>query len=202
MTESRRLQGLQTLRSFGLPTPNWQEVRSVTDIDTLRISVTSRGWTIRTCRTDGQREVGGFFKNHVEAAEVASTLRTRSQKFDQGEFYLVYPSWEFDMSFNVVFDESIFLVEGKRGSQKGISDGTELPEIALRLSSTALSRPEVLIGEYTPAVRSRVSRILSHLKKVPTERYYTEVAVTTERQLFFYEFFPVADQVDVGPAQR
>jgi hypothetical protein len=191
MAESRRLKGLQTLRSFGLPTPEWQEVRSPADIDRLKLGETPHGWTIRTCRTDGQREIGGFFMNNVQPADVSAVLRGRARKLEEGEFYIVYPSWKFDMSFNVVFDDSMFIVEGKSGSQKGISDGTELPEIAVRIPFGMHSRTVVHIGTYTPAVRSRISRVLSHLRRIPLPRYYTEVAITAEQQIFFYELFPI-----------
>src|SRR4051794_29344162 len=109
MGESRRLKGLETLRSVGLPTPDWQEVRSTEDIAQLRLKATHYGWTIRTCRWDGQREIGGFFMNHVAAPQVPEMLRSRSGMFKKGEFYIVYPSWKFLMSFNVVFDDSIFI---------------------------------------------------------------------------------------------
>lgn len=191
MAESRRLNGLQMLRSFGLPTPEWQEVRSQADVGRLRLADPPHGWTIRTCRTDGKSEIGGFFMNNLPAGDVPAILHGRVRKFEEGEFYIVYPSWKFDMSFNVVLDDSLFIVEGKSGSQKGISDGTELPEIAVRIPVGIHLRTEVLIGNYTPAVRSRVMRILSHLKRVPVQRYYTEVAITAERQIFFYEFFPI-----------
>jgi len=196
MVESRRLKGLERLRAFGLPTPDWQVVKCVADIDLLRLGDTTHGWTIRTCRTDGQRETGGFFINNLNTDDVSAALRDRWQKFDEGEFYIVYPSWKFDMSFNVVFDDSTFIVEGKSGSQKGISEGTELPEIAVRIPVGMPSPTMVHIGDYTLAVRRRVSRILSYLRRVPILRYYTEVAITSEKQIYFYEFFPIGTWIE------
>jgi hypothetical protein len=191
MAESRRLKGLRTLREFGLPAPEWQEVRNPADVGRLKLADTPHGWTIRTCRNDGRRETGGFFMNNLPPRNVTKALRGRAQMFEEGEFYIVYPSWKFDMSFNVIFDESTFTVEGKSGSQKGISDGTEMPEISLRIPFGMDSRPTVYLGRYTSAVRSRVLRILSYLRRIPLQRYYTEVAVTSEREIFFYDFFPI-----------
>jgi len=191
MVESKRLKGLKTLREFGLPTPDWQEVAGTADIGRLNLVDTTHGWTIRTCRSDGRRETGGFFMNNLPPGKVADVLRGRAQMFEEGEFYIVYPSWKFDMSFNVILDELTFTVEGKSGSQKGISVGTEMPEIALQLPFGMHSRATVYLGSYTSAVRARVSRVLSYLKKMPLQRYYTEVAITSEREIFFYEFFPI-----------
>jgi hypothetical protein len=191
MHESKRLKGLETLREFGLPTPAWQEVRSSTDIGQLHLVDNLHGWTIRTCRTDGRRETGGFFVNNLAPRDVPFILRGRVPMFEKGEFYIVYPSWKFDMSFNVVFDDATFNIEGKSGSQKGISDGTELPEIAVRIPNGIRTRTVVHIGSYTSAVESRVARILSYLRKIPLPRYYIEVAITSERQVFFYELFPI-----------
>jgi hypothetical protein len=191
MRESKRLKGLETLRSFGLPTPDWREVRSTEHIARLRLTDTPYGWTIRTCRSDGQRETGGFFMNHVPAGQVPDVLCSRSDMFDKGEFYIVYPSWKFLMSFNVVFDDSVFIVEGKYGSQKGISDGTEMPDISVQIPVGARSQTTVYIGEYPPSLQSRVARTLAYLRRVPLRRYYSEVAITSKQQVFFYEFFPI-----------
>jgi hypothetical protein len=194
MAESRRLKGLETLRAFGLPTPKWQEVRSEEDIAALQLGPTSYGWTIRTCRTDGQRETGGFFKNQVSHEDVPAVLHRRADMFGTGEFYIVYPSWRFDMSFNVVFDEGTYIVEGIHGSQKGISDGTQMPEIALQIPEEALLRPVVYIGSYTQPLQAQLGRIISHLRRMPMRRYYTEVALTVDRTIFFYELFPIGPE--------
>ena len=103
-----------------MPTPSWQEVRNTHDIALLRLEDTTYGWTVETCRSDGQRETGGFFQNNVPAKEVRPALAVRSRMFKKGEFYIVYRSWQFLMSFNVVFDDDTYTVEGKYGSQKGI----------------------------------------------------------------------------------
>lgn len=189
MAESKRLKGLITLRGFGLPTPDWQEVRGPADIARLKLIETNYGWTIRTCRNDGHRETGGFFMNRLQPVKVLEVLRDRTAMFEEGEFYIVYRSWTFDMSFNVIFDDATFTVEGAFGSQKGISDGTEMPEIAVRVPFEVRSRPTVYLGNYTSAVQSRISRVLAYLKRIPIERYYAEVAITSEREIFFYEFF-------------
>lgn len=172
------------------------------DTATLRLSDTPHGWTIRTCRNDGRRETGGFFMNNVPPGDVPVVLRGRAQMLHEGEFYIVYPSWKFDMSFNIVFDDSMFIVEGKSGSQKRISDGTEQPEIAIRIPLGMQFRTVVHLGSYTPAVRARVGRILSHLKRIPLSRYYAEVAITAERQIFFYELFTIGAQIDVARSRE
>ncbi|WP_157043205.1 hypothetical protein [Rhodopseudomonas palustris] len=191
MSESRRLNGLRALRSFGLPTPNWEEVRNHGEIAKLCLSERPFGWTIRTCRTDGQRETGGFFANNLPVEEILRVLNERSNMFGKGEFYIVYPSWKFIMSFNVVFDADAFTVEGKHGSQKGISDGTEMPEVSLRVSGNRRCDAVVYIGDYAPSTERLVRRVLSYLRRVPLPRFYSEVAITTDQQIFFYELFPV-----------
>lgn len=195
MSESRRLNGLRTLRAVGLPTPHWQEVSSLEDIARLRLSARSFGWTIRTCRTDGLRETGSFFANNLSVPEVLEVLNERSNLFATGEFYIVYPSWKFVMSFNIVFDDATYIVEGKYGSQKEISDGTKNPEFSLRVSGRGPSETTVLIGNYTLAVERRVRRILSYLRRVPFPRFYSEVAITSAHQVIFYELFLIGSQL-------
>jgi hypothetical protein len=76
MAESKRLKGLNTLREFGLPTPDWQEVMSPADIGRLNLVDTTYGWTIRTCRNDGRRETGGFFINNLSPQVVREVSLT------------------------------------------------------------------------------------------------------------------------------
>ncbi len=142
---SRRYNGLVQLRDYGLPTPRWQEVRSGNDLTRLRLPATEFGWTVRTCRDDGTRETGGFFLNNANQDETTRQIRDRLAAFSPPEFFLVYPSWEFSLSFNVVSFRGMYDLEGTHGSQKGISQGTETPELSLRSHDASFSvRPRGL----------------------------------------------------------
>ena len=186
---SRRFEGLKCLRSCQLPTPDWVIVANEPQIHGCRLADTEFGWTVRTCRTDGQRETGGYFRNNLSPKAVEDELIQRTGRFAKGEFYLIYPSWEFFLSFNVVKTEDSYLFEGKYGSQKGISMGADIPDFCAEfplgirgLQRQHIAPPDDEAGKY-------VGPILRYCNRLPWAKFYLEVAVTTRKQIVFYELF-------------
>src|SRR5690349_9823688 len=100
--KSRRLRGLKLLENWGLPVPRWQKIMDKDDLRELNLRDSEFGWTIRTCLSNGSRETGGFYLNYGSSDEIISLLEERLHKFSPPEFYLVYPSWNFTFSVNVV----------------------------------------------------------------------------------------------------
>ena len=189
MPNSQRLEGLELLRLIGAPVPEWQIVRSRIDIDHLDLPDTRFGWTIRTCRTDGKRETGLFYLNLATPETIQTTLRERFEKSDQYEFYIVYPSWQFRFSCNVVLREEIYLIEGKFGSQKSLSVGQTGPDFALRIPFGIRSEMSVYSGHPDDQVLSSLGEILLWCKRIPMKAFYAEVALIHIPALMFYELF-------------
>src|ERR1035438_1313375 len=133
MPSSRRLEGLELLRVVGAPVPKWQTARSIHDVDRLRLPSVKFGWTIRTCREDGKRETALFYLNNAGREKVLTVLRQHLRKTNQSQFYIVYPSWRFQFSCNIVLTEQVYCIEGKYGSQKSLSAGKTRPDFALRI---------------------------------------------------------------------
>jgi hypothetical protein len=189
MSSSQRLEGLELLRLVGAPTPEWQTARSRRDVDRLQLPTVEFGWTIRTCREDGKRETGLFYVNNAAREKVRRILRQRLGKASQHEFYIVYPSWRFQFSCNIVFKEQTYIVEGKYGSQKNLSAGKARPDFALRIPFGMRSQMTCYLGNPTDQVLAWLGRILSWCKRIPTDSFYAEVALTDVPALMFYELF-------------
>jgi len=149
------------------------------------------GWTIRTCREDGKRETGLYYLNNAEGKKVLRTLRERLSKFDQHEFYIVYPSWRFLFSCNVVLNEQVYVVEGKYGSQKSLSAGKTRPDFGLRIPFGMRSQMTCYVGNPSAEVLSWLGKILFWCQRIPENSFYAEVALTRVPALMFYELFPL-----------
>lgn len=189
MSESRRLAGLELLRKVGIPVPAWQIVHRENDVDRLIFSEAQEGWSIRTCRTDKEREVGGFYLNYATEDQARKVLYDRITAYAPSEFYLVYPSWRFWFSCNVVLEEQTHIIEGAFGSQKGISSGKEAPEFALTVPLGLRSQTQVYMNELDEEVRLWIWKILRYCRRLPVDRFYVEVAVTRDKKIIFYELF-------------
>lgn len=179
---------MRVLETLHIPVPKWQEVRYPTDISTLRFPVSEYGWTVRTCRQDGMSEMGGFFLNHATEVEVISVLKERSEEFSGQEFYLIYPSWQFSRSFNIVKSEETYDMEMVFGSQKGLAMGREDPIFSIRFFDSHFCNFKLFRGEYDNHTRRYVAKMIRYIRRIGFDRYHAEVAITTKDNIIFYDF--------------
>jgi hypothetical protein len=194
MANSQRLAGLELLRFVGAPVPNWQIAQSIEEVSTLTLPETECGWTIRTCRKDGRREIDLFYLNNASGEEVRRVLADRLSRFGENEFYIVYPSWKFRFSCNIVLRNQTYDIEGKYGSQKSLSAGQTAPDFGLRIPFGMRSEMKCYVGSPSEEVLSWLGRILLWCKRIPRDSFYAEVALTHTPELMFYEFFPLEQQ--------
>ncbi len=188
MSDSPRLKGLELLRLIGAPVPEWQTARSHEDLRRLKFPKSEFGWTIRTCRLDGQREVGLYYLNNADREKVLQVLGQRLRKHDSREFYIVYPSWKFDFSCNVIRNDEAYIVEGMYGSQKKLSAGKVGPDFALNIPFGMRSQM-TFTGSPSEHVLDWIGRILFWCARIPQCSFYTEVALTQRQSLMFYELY-------------
>jgi hypothetical protein len=125
----------------------------------------------------------------VDANRTIGILRGRIAEFGERECYLVYPSWQFRFSCNIVLRDQEFIIEGKYGSQKGLASGMSRPDFGLRVPFGFRSKMTVYVGAPTEEVRDWIGEILLWCKRVPGECFYAEVALTHAFRLVFYELF-------------
>lgn len=194
---SERLEGLRLLQAMSLPVPDFSVVRNLRDAKTLELPDVEYGWTIRTCRGDGKREQGEFFANRVEAGETRDILVHAD--FREGRHYIIYPSWWFMFSANIMGYDNVIYLEWCLGSQKALSMGRENPEFTIE--SFGGTRPyRFLYGRQPFSEEDRyIKKILHYISRVPLPFFYAEVAVTAKREVFFYEFFNIGAQRERRP---
>jgi hypothetical protein len=173
---------------MGLPIPAFSIFRSLDDVDKTKIGCSKYGWTIRTCSSDGSPERGRFYANYLSSKALRQSLLERLAMYAGKEFYLVYASWMYHLSFNVVLLDMNYIIEGCHGSQKGISLGTDDPELSVVIPYGYRTQSKWYRGRRTTEDEEAIGTLLKWLRRIPDEGYYLEVALTTEGQYLFYEF--------------
>jgi hypothetical protein len=191
MTTSQRLRGLELLLSIDAPVPSWEVVDRPQDIPRLSDRDARFGWTIRTCRTDGKREMGLFYLNCADSRTAVRVLRERFRGGPRTEFYIVYPSWKFRFSCNVVFREETYYIEGKYASQKELAIGRAGPDFGLIVPLGIRSKMTCYLGTPSDEVMAWLGRILWWCRRVPMDSFYAEVALIHTSSLMFYELFAI-----------
>ena len=194
--KTNKYKGLLFLKNKGLPVPNFLKVESINQLyDTFFDLKAIYGWTIRTCKKNGLNEMSLFYKNKISKEDLFEILKMRLQN-NTDEFYIVYLSWDFWFSFNLIKEKYCYIVEGKFGSQKEISLGMELPFFSLeynRISKTFTNYNKSL--SESDCIKYIVKAINYMESICSNETYYTEVAVTKNKELFFYELWTINELV-------
>jgi len=188
MVKTNRLDGLIYLKNQQLPVPDFLIVKSISSLnDNFFNKEAPFDWTIRTCKKNGQDEISLFYKNNISLNILKKILFERLKIYSD-EFYIVYPSWDFDFSFNILKTRYEYIIEGEMGSQKAISSGIVNPNYTIIISSLDL-RIKYFQPNLIPKIKKGIYRVLKLLlNNIYNKTYYTEVAITKQNQLYFYEF--------------
>ena len=186
MVNTNRYRGLLYLKGVGLPVPSFQKISDINNInEDFALDDAPFGWTIRTCKKDGIREFKLFYKNYISFSELKEILNERLRKFSD-EFYIIYHSWDFDYSLNIVKDGNKYIVEGDLGSQKEISTGASSPKFSIIVSSINLMIQQSFLDRPSDKIIKGIFCALKLLQNsIYKEKYYTEVAITKQKQMFF-----------------
>lgn len=184
---TNRYSGLLKLKELGLPIPNVVKVDAINDINIFKLPETEFGWTIRTCKYNGINEIGLFYKNYIPKDELKNVLNLAFKLKKTDEFYIIYPSWEFIFSCNIVIDSNQIILEGKYGSQKTISKGKDTGDFRIIFDKN--NRKKMLVGNVKPIIMGAIQRILNLLEIINNVNSYLEVCLTTKNKLIFYEFW-------------
>lgn len=192
MVSTNRYNGLIYIKEKGFPVPDFIRIDSANQLSNFFFDKPAPfGWTLRTCKRDGENEMYLFYKNNISKKQLLDILHQRLNEFTD-EFYIVYLSWDFHFSFNIIKTKYQYIIEGKFGSQKGISSGIETDFISFqfdRFSRTFQGANSINIDSYS---RQCITKTIQYLEGlISCENTYSEVAITKNKELFFYEFWNI-----------
>jgi hypothetical protein len=196
MARTNKYKGLLLLKNQGLPVPDFLKIESINQLnDSFFDSSAMYGWTIRTCKKNGQDEMSLFYKNQISKEELFEILKKRLQN-NIDEFYIVYHSWNFWFSFNLIREKYSYMIEGKFGSQKNISSGIEFPEFYLEYSRI-FKRFNILDKFLVKNdCLKYIIKAINYMEQIYIDKkYYTEVAITTEKEMFFYHLLIINELI-------
>ncbi|MCO5162568.1 MAG: hypothetical protein M9939_15655 [Mesorhizobium sp.] len=194
---SQRLSGLELLAAYGLPVPRWTHVVEADDLATPLPAKAPNGWTVRTVRKDGAREIGSYFANHVVEEALVPLINARLQRHGDVEGYIVYPSWQPVAFLNILCDWEGYTVEGALDEKTLVSRGHDAPHFTCRVDRY---ERHPAVAEVPERLRSGTQKILSWCRKLPFDTFYTEAAITGDQGIMFYELLPVDKPLVRPPA--
>ena len=191
--QTNRYLGLLRLKEMGIPVPEFYVIYATADLKNPYFeSIAPYGWTIRTCKKNGINEISLFYKNRITLDELDTIITARLANFSD-EFYIVYHSWDFLFSFNILKSSYEYVVEGEFGSQKNISLGKNSPKFRIRLDRMTGKQlyDGVLLEHNMKKYIYRAIKYIEEIHSFKNAQAYFEVAITKTGELFFYEYWDI-----------
>lgn len=193
IVHTNRYIGLMRLKQAGIPAPEFQTVYGVEDLkNPFFMDTPPYGWTIRTCKKNGINEISLFYKNKISLDELYVIVLDRLARFTD-EFYIVYHSWDFFFSFNILKNKYDYWIEGEFGSQKNISAGKDSPAFNVRIDRITgkQSFNGVLLEDDAKRNIFQAIQVIEKSNAFDNTQAYFEVAVTKKGELYFYEYWNI-----------
>ena len=178
--------GLQLIDRYSLPHPDWRFGTSPEDIPEDPWTTAAHGWTVR-CAPKSRYAFALPASHRLPYRQVRVVLESLRQLTSEHVF-VVYPSWEFDISGGLLIDRPMIYVEVVRGDIADLLRGRRSPDAVLSFDSSAGYASECLRGdaeilhEADQVVLVRALRALREEDKVVFE--WTK---TTDGQILFHD---------------
>lgn len=181
--------GLKLIQRLQLPHPTWQFVRQGRELKNLERISAYAGWTIRTAEVRGAA-YKNLYVNWLPRAQVAPMVdKFQRQLRGQGVFVL-YPSWKWRKGGAVIVEPKQVMIEAVRGA---IVDLARHGRVDVRY---IYQRGKLVSVEGKRNFLN--SRDLKHLlaaaKKLKSNSYYFEWAVSTQGKFIIYRLRDLASE--------
>ena len=122
--------GLLQIDKFGLKHPQWIFVKSSNQIPTQPWAKAPVGWTVRCCPEDSY-EFGLPSKHMLQFSELQSVVHEFSEYLKTDVRFVIYPSWEFDVSGCCLMEHGRLIVEAVKGDIAPLLRGQVNPDVVL-----------------------------------------------------------------------
>lgn len=178
--------GLQLIEMHGLPHPDWCFVSSAKEVPRQAWARAPYGWTVRCTPT-----LIYAFALPSSHRLPFSSIGPVIQRFAEGhkvDMFVVYPSWEFDISGGLLLDELSARLEVVKGDIARLLRGEHSPDASFSHTIHTLSGwlciqgKESLLGTEDRAVLLRAVRALA-----AEDHLVLEWTKTTEGRLVFHD---------------
>ena len=131
--------GLLQINKFGLQHPQWVFVKSSNQIPTQPWVEAPVGWTVRCCPEDSY--VFGLPSKHMlQFTELRSVVHDFSKYLETNVRFVIYPSWEFDVSGCCLMENARLTVEAVKGDIAPLLRGQVNPDVVLESAGPFFQR--------------------------------------------------------------
>lgn len=125
-----KYQGLLKIEKCGLNHPRWVFVMTADQIPTQPWAEAPVGWTVRCCPEE-YYEFGLPSKHMLQFTELQTVVREFADRLAANVRFVIYPSWEFDVSGCCLMEHDRLTVEAVKGDIAPLLRGQVNPDVVL-----------------------------------------------------------------------
>jgi hypothetical protein len=185
-----KYQGIKLIELFELPHPDWEFVRSSIELKKLYKKEAKYGWTVRSCLPGSEEVLYLPHKNWAEKEKVPKLVDKFQKELNGKAILVVYPSWEFVKSGNILISENEITLEGVYGFLGSLLRGERDPDATYTSDRYNISFKLKRGDPNFLNLRDR-RRIGRALLNVTTNNVQLEWSLTTDDELFFHDLLAI-----------
>jgi len=192
MSITNKYKGLVKLDTLDLPSPEFYTITNKKDIFNHSLSYSYYGWTIRTCRYSGYNEYNLYNAHNLSRNELKEKLLERYNKgYFKNKFHIIYKSWRFKYSINILFADLNYHVEVCRGTPKKLTMGRSNPDTKISIPFGSLQDIKIIKMDNNPKILPYVKKIYYYLYKINWESFSAEIAIKNNENIIFYDLIKI-----------
>ncbi len=131
--------GLLQIEKYGLNHPRWIFVTTSSQIPTQPWAEAPVGWTVRCCPEESY-EFGLPSEHMLGFSELRSVVRDFANRLESNVRFVIYPSWEFDVSGCCLIEHNRLIVEAVKGDIAPLLRGKVNPDVVLESTGPFFQR--------------------------------------------------------------
>ena len=181
----KKLDGFKEIHNMGLPHPKWEFIKNHSDLKYVGSDDEYIGWTIRTCLDEGGDE---FYLPHADwlkKEEIEKKIREFKEKIGEEATFVVYPSWEFNKSANIMFTEDKIVVEAVKGTISKLLYGG-CPEFVAVFSRSSLPMKLHSEGDESLLTEDEIKMLIKLSNKIEGNKIL-QLSHTKKGKYFFHD---------------
>ena len=131
--------GLLKIETHGLNHPQWVFVTTSSQIPTRPWAEAPVGWTVRCCPEESY-EFGLPSKHMLRFTALRSVVSEFTKRLESNVRFVIYPSWEFDISGCCLIEHNRLTVEAVKGDIAPLLKGQVNPDVVLESTGPFFQR--------------------------------------------------------------
>ncbi len=183
--------GLQKIKAYGLPHPNWKCVFDIKELPLKPWSPAPFGWTIRYA-PKGNYKFNLPSVHEIPYQQLKRRLKHQLMEHPELRPCVIYPSWVFLLGGTLMKNTEQITIEVMRGSITPLLEGRSNPDIIIKFTGPYYTKLVEFYGKCNPEELQIINTTRGYALKITgPEDCLLEWSYTTTNDLYFHDWLDI-----------